>query len=240
MPFSLRISTPSEEGIMQVSKSLKHPVLLDLEEMRALFTHLGTFYLYHVSSPVLRQEAEIPQGIFLKRYGEYVAGIKSGELIDEKLLRPFFSATITKDLESLYAISLEEKKVLVKPIKPVIQLTLNHFIHSPLDEKFHLGVQGQGSITWGVQFSYPQLYQHPKTKTIVKVEKNALFPNTEIFSLLSRWIRQHTLPTPFIYQEKRVNVPLRLGKACFSWINHHPNLKPKLLKVMEKKDVHCS
>lgn len=234
MPLSLRLSSPSEEGMMQVSKSLKHPVLLDVEEMRSLLQHLGEFHLFQVSSPVLKQEAEISIGTFLKYYAAYVEGIKSGALVDEKILRPFFSAAMTKDVDALYAIPLGENKVLVKPIKPVIQMSLNHFIHSAFDEKFHLGVQGQGSITWGIQFTYPQLYQHPKTKMIVKVEKNTLFPNTELFSLLGRWMRQNTLPTPFIYNNQRTNVPLRLGKSCFAWINNHPGLVPKTLKVMEK------
>ncbi|NGX26847.1 MAG: hypothetical protein K940chlam6_00772 [Chlamydiae bacterium] len=224
MPIDL--STPEKEGILQVSKSRKLPILLDVSEMRALFEMLSPFWIYDVSRPVDLEEAEIAPEAFLEGYARYVKGIQEGALIDENL--PFFSAIFTTTKEILYAMPLSNGKNLIKSRLPVIQLQRHHFIYS---DTFHSGVMGKESITWGIQFSYPQLFLDPKTKAIGKVEKNEKFPNTEFFHRLTKWVRDHTRATPFCIGEKRVNQPMRLGKKCFTWINQHPGLKKKGLKV---------
>ncbi len=58
-------------------------------------------------------------------------------------------------------------------------------------------VLSRKSVTWGLQFSYPQLYQDPRTRQIFKVTDTPEFPNTALFSKLQKWIRSETLPTPF-------------------------------------------
>lgn len=81
-------------------------------------------------------------------------------------------------------------------------------------------VFGQTSLFWGVQFSYPQIFMDsgdPK-----KVDGS--FANTSLFQEIRRWARDETRATPFLFQGERINVPIRLGKNCFSWINRHPQL----------------
>jgi hypothetical protein len=60
-----------------------------------------------------------------------------------------------------------------------------------------------------------------------KVADTPEFPNTSLFLALSRWVRQNTLPTPIFDGAKRINLPVRLGKRCFSWIGNHPRLIEK-------------
>jgi hypothetical protein len=122
-------------------------------------------------------------------------------------------------------------KYLIKPIRPVIQLQGHHFFYSTLDEKFHPMVLGPDSVTWGIQFSYPQIYQHPQSHLYAKVDDSLDFPNTALFRRLTQWMREHTTATPFIVQEKRTNSPIRLGKKCFSWIAKHPQLVAKQILV---------
>ena len=81
------------------------------------------------------------------------------------------------------------------------------------------------SVTWGIQFSYPQLYQDPKSYRITKVVDSSEFPNTSVFARMLKWLRHHTLPTPFSVDGQRVNVPIRIGRSCLEWIHMHPQLK---------------
>jgi hypothetical protein len=88
------------------------------------------------------------------------------------------------------------------------------------------------SVTWGVQFSYPQLYQDPKSHRIAKVADSIDFPNTSLFARMLKWLRHNTLPTPFFVHGQRVNAPIRIGRACLKWIDQHPQLKEKEIRVV--------
>ncbi len=200
--------------------------------MEDLFSILSPFEIYDVSRPLSLDQAQISQDVFLHNYSQYVEGIQLANLVDETPLRPYFSAIFTSTSDVLYAQALSNGKYLVKSRLPVIQLQRHHFIFS---ETFHSGVMGKESITWGIQFSYPQLFLDPKTQSIGKVEKNENFPNTELFQRLAKWVRNHTSATPFVVGDQRINQPMRLGKQCFEWINHHPSLKEKKLYVANRK-----
>jgi hypothetical protein len=227
----LRTSSPDAEGTLQVSKQLKFQVLLDISEMKTLFENLGAFYLCAVAEPTSLDKALIPQQEFLEQYAAYIDGLKRGKLVDEKPLRRFFSSAWTTDLGAVYAMLLPSDKCLVKPIKPLIQLQGHHFFYSHLDHLFHPMVFSRESVSWGIQFSYPQLCQHPRTSDILKVGMGEDFPNTPLFQKLSKWLRDHTLPTPFVMDGKRVNAPIRIGKQCLSWIGKHPQLIQKGIEI---------
>lgn len=229
----IEISSPEKEGTLQVSKSRKLPLLIDIDEMDHLLEVLTPCTILDVSRPIDLEYAIIPKDLFRDQYRLYVEGIKQGKLIDETPLRPLFSGMITVKPESVFAQSLSNGKYLIKTRIPAIQMQRHHFIFS---DTFHSGVMGEGSITWGIQFSYPQLFLDPKTKEIGKVEKNDLFPNTELFHRLAKWVRDHTSPTPFLVEGKKMNQPIRLGKKCFSWINQHPHLKERGIYVAPRKN----
>lgn len=230
-PWPLRSSKPDIEGVLRVSKSLKHQVLLDEEEMRSLLDALDPVLIYAVSEAVDSKSGFIEQAHFLQKYAQYVECLKNGVFPEERPLRRFFSSIFTTTPDLLYAMEVGHEKFLIKALKPIIQLQGHHFFVSSIDGVFHPMVLGEESITWGIQFSYPQIYQSPKQHDYAKVVDSSDFPNTALFNRLVKWLRQHTLPTPFIFDGKQTNVPIRLGKQCFPWINKHPGLIAKRIKV---------
>lgn len=221
-----------KEEPLQISKARKFPILIDEKEMKELLSYLQPVEIFDVSHPVFLEEAVIPQEDFLSHYEKYIRGIREGVLIEEGSLRPYFSSIFTMAKEAVYAYPLSNGKYLVKACLPVIQLQRHHFIYS---NTLHSGVMGKESVTWGIQFSYPQLYLDPVSKEIGKVEKNAKFFNTALFRKFIKWVREYTCPTPFFIQGERKNLPIRLGKQCFSWINHHPNLQIRGLYVESRE-----
>ncbi len=231
----LRISTLQDEGVMRTSKWVKCPVLLSSEEMRSLFSDGGDFSMYIVSRVVGLEEAKLSKEDFLEKYSLYATSLQEGRLLDESGLRPFFSAIMTVTKDVLYAMGVGQEKYLVKALRPVVQMQLHHFTHSKVDGSYHSMVQGKESITWGIQFSYPHIYQKPKDGGFEKVGMSEQFPNSGLFQRIVKWLRSHSAPTPFLYQGVRQIVPVRLGKQSFNWIHRHPGLAGAGLEVVPYK-----
>lgn len=227
----IRISTPKVEGILQVSKWLKFQVLLDIDEMHDLLSCLGEAQFVCVAEPVKLNDAVISSSLFEEKYAIYVNHLKQGEVPVVNAFRRYFSSAMTSNLDPFYAIVAGPEKYLIKPIQPVIQLQGHSFFYSERDGKFHPMVLSEESVTWGLQFSYPTLFQDLKTRKINKVSDIPHFPNNVLFSKLSKWMRNATLPTPFEVGGVRTNSPIRIGKKSLAWIKSHPQLKLKGIAI---------
>jgi hypothetical protein len=237
-PFPIRISSPKVEGMLQVSKWLKVQVLLDSDEMQELLSVLSPVYFVVASELITADDAVISADSFLHKYAEYIRLLKQGQVPAPEDFRKYFSCALSTTLEPFYAIDAGKEKYLVKPLKPVVQLQAHHFFYSDLDGKFHPMVLSEDSVSWGVQFSYPQLFQDPKTRQVVKVTDTLEFPNSALFSKLMKWLRSSTLPTPFEVGGVRINSPIRIGKKSLAWIKNHPQLQKKGIIVSPIKQAH--
>lgn len=215
---------------LQASKWLKSPILIDGNEMQSLLTALGDFWIFRTSGVTRQGEGLISTEEFLFHYTEYVEALRQGKQVDEERIRPYFSAIFTLTPRAVYAVYLPNQQQLIKVDQPVIQLQHHKFTYSTLDGKFRSMVLGSNSISWGVQFSYPQLYQDANFQ-VKQVRVGEAFPNTALFHKLQKWVRYHTVATPFLIGPQRINVPIRLGKQCFEWINAHPQLVIKSLQI---------
>jgi hypothetical protein len=229
-PPQLRISTLAAEGPMQASKWLQSQVLLSSDEMAALFAALGAFDIFQTSCVIKQGEGWVSHQTFLDRYKIYVDALQQGKMPEESSYA-LFSSVFTADPESLYAVPVGEDKQLIRICRPIIQLQTHRMDYSPADGKFRSMTYGTDSILWGIQFSYPQLFQDKRSLEI-KQATSSEFPNAVLFQTLQRWIRHHTAPTPFLVEGVKINVPVRLGKQCFAWINQHPQLHQKGLFVL--------
>lgn len=214
---------------LTVSKWLKHQVLLSEEEMHVLFGALPHFSIYNVSEVVT--EDKIAREVFLDVYGKYVAALQRGEEPQDKEYRRVFSSVFSVSPEVIGRQEMKEGRFLARPTRPVVQLQLHRFLASEVDGKYHSMVLGQESISWGIQFAYPQIFQDPESKAFLKVTQSPEFPNTALFSQMAKWFRSFTVPVTFSWKGKITPTAMRLGKECLSWINHHRMLKEKGIAV---------
>lgn len=224
----LRESTQEKEGILQVSRWVRLPVLIDREELQALFNALGPFEMYQVHTLCNRDNVRISNDQFLSSYSSYVESLKNGEVWNRAKLTALFSPIMTSSSDILYAMAFESDKCLVKAVRPIVQIQPYSFQY---EGELRGMIFGQGSISWGLQFSYPSLFQDNKTNEIYPVREDVNFPNTTLFRSIQRWVRHHTLPTPLIIDGKKLRVPIRLGKGCFTWIHKHPQCLEKKIKI---------
>lgn len=228
MNQSFRISHPNKEGTFQASRWISYRVLLDDIEMEDLLFSLPPFSFYNVSEIIDPKGGVFSRKDFLREYRLYIGSLKRGELY--RLPKPMFSSAMSATSEAFYAMDVK-KGVILKLLKPVIQLSLHHFTYSSQDQAFHFMVHSQKSITWGLQFSYPGLYSNSVKGDLFEVMKEHAFPNTALFKRIVKWMRHHSRPTPFLIKEKRVNIEARLGLKCFSWIGNHPELGKNHLEI---------
>lgn len=213
------------------SKWLSVALLIDAREMKSLFEALGDFQIFTVGSVAKRGKGLVSHEDFLSCYARYIEKLKNGSIPEDSTYRSMFASVFTLFSDHLYALHVGTDSELIRVSKPVVQSQAHNLDYSKADGKFRSMVFGQDSVLWGMQFSYPQLFEDPQTHAVHKVDDSHLFPNTMLFRALQKWTRLNTVPTPIIVDEKVIHVPMRLGKNCFAWINSHPQLEKKGLRI---------
>ena len=215
----------------QGSKWQKFALLLNVEEMAALFAFLDKVWIIQISGVIPYDEVIVGSDLFLKKYAEYLVHLREASSpLDPSSLR-YFSSILTSDLEAVYTVNIKEEKCLVKVQRPVIQMQAHRFDYTAADQTFRSMVFGYDSIQWGIQFSYPAIYQDEKFN-VFSLKEGEAYPNYTLFKRLQEWVRYHTSPTCFEVDGKRTHVPIRLGKKCREWIHLHPQLLQKNIKVI--------
>jgi hypothetical protein len=112
---------------------------------------------------------------------------------------------------------------------PFVQVQVHHMGYSTVDGVFRPMALSRDAIFWGLQFAFPQVFEHPEQGILDATE----FFNFTLFKQIQKWARDCTIATPMVVDSIRKNLPIRLGKHCFPWINRHPHLRDKGLTVLE-------
>jgi hypothetical protein len=210
------------------SKWLHIDFLVTHHEIERLLLFLqkehGSLFLFSTLGVQKKGQNQIAIHDFLQAWKEYIEALQKSSPIQETAFRFFFTGCITKSEEAVSFIPIGEDRESIMPHTPCLQMQPHRFSYSKLDGKFRSMVLGKNSLSWGIRISYPQLYQIPNTRTVEDALDESRFPNAALFSSVRSWIRHNTLPTPIIIHDKRVNIPIRIGKECLPWINNHPEL----------------
>lgn len=215
---------------LQASKWQKIPVLLDVDEMKTLIEVLSPFWMIQTSGIFLLNEEFVVIEKFLDLYAQYIQDLKIGKFYSSSLLRAYFSSVWTNTLKALYKVKMKPESYVIGVELPVVQLQAHRFTYSSADQKIRSMALGFDSIEWGILFSFPSLFQDQNFQ-VHAINNKSQFSNFQLFKHLQQWMRSNTSVTSFIVQGEVVNVPIRLGKMCKSWINTHPQLIAKGLQV---------
>lgn len=227
MIFPIRYSSTEKEGLFRASKWLKHAVLLNLEEMRSFLSVLGSFVLVPASGLLSESCWKISEQEFFDQYGAYLEWMKLYPTLPPVPLRRFFSLMLSTTLDAFYAVAIPDGKIAIKPVLPVIQIQLYHCFFSSFDHQIRSMVASPESFAWGLQISYPQIYEHPKTHQFSKVLLEEGFPNSKLFKEMVSWLRKHTQPVA-LQEEGRAYAPFRVGKLSVNLRETHAGLQNML------------
>ena len=231
----LRRITPKEAKPLMASKWLHLQLLVDKEEMQDLLSFCGDFFMFSTMGVTEQGKGQISKGAFLSSWSRYIDTLKEGNVPKDEEFRFYFTLALTKDLDSCVAIDVGQDREILQSISPIVQAQLHRFDYSFVDGKFRPMVFGPDTISWGIQLSYPQLYQSPITRQIESALDSSKFVNAGLFHHIQSWVRKKTVPTPFLAEGKRVNVPIRIGLNCFRWISKHPELQARKLEIVPYK-----
>jgi hypothetical protein len=225
-----RISTPAQEGSFQAAKWLKVQALLDAEELESLLALGEPSFLFPLAGLFTLESMNLSKESFCVLYSSWIEGLKKVILPLEEELRKGSAIAWTRSTDSVWLQEVPGNRYLVKPCEPVVQIQVHQMGYSTVDGEFRPMILSRDSIFWGLQISFPQVYQHPKTMELLEVEEGL---NVELYQLIRRWVRDNTVATPMLVEGKRKNIPIRIGKRCFSWVNTHPQLLAQKLSVLE-------
>lgn len=211
---------------LEASLWLSLQALLSFEEMQELCHHLKPFHIVASGAIVEEGQEAIEIPCWLAFYKEYIDALSSGVCLEESTLRAPFSRAWSCDLTPFFGVAVQQQpkvRTLVRAASPIVQLQHCRIRYSSGDGKMHAMVLGRNTISWGLQWAFPQLYRDFPSGQIKKPRQennnNSLF-----FSKLQRWLRTNSLPTTFWVSGKKIATSLRLGQQCLSWIDKHPQL----------------
>jgi hypothetical protein len=220
-----------------VSKWLHIQFLIDQEEMSKLLDDLGEVFLFSTLGVKPVHENKMTKEYFLSVYNRYIELLRSKVKPTDEEFRFGFTALITSSLETVQALDVGQGREIICPKLPSLQVQHHRFDYSLTDKKFRPMVFGKDTISWGLQISYPQLFQDPTSREISSALDAKNFVNAALFKKFQEWIRKNTAPTPFEVEGSVVRVPIRIGKNCLSWAKGHPELAAKSLQVKDLKAV---
>ena len=168
--MTLRVSTPEAEGVYQGSKYLKYQVLCDAAELKNLFARLESFSIYPLTA--LGPGAPMDRGHFIAVYGTWIEMLKVGRVPTDAELKSRLACVLTSVWGSRWKREMPGGRYIVKMGRPVVHVQAHFFSYSTLDAVFRPMTMGSNSIFWGLQFSFPQIYQEPKTMELRAAEES--------------------------------------------------------------------
>ena len=227
----ITLCTPEEQTPFLASKWQHIQFLISKSEMQDLLDALSPVHLFSSMGVGNLSEQVISPSSFLKVYGDYLDALTGSEHLQDSSFRFYFTLLLSQYEEAVQGVKLQENKTMIKPKLPLIQCQLHRFDYSKIDNKIRAHVFGTDTISWGLQASYPQFFQDPKTRVVYQAFDEKAFPNASLFHKFRRWIRAHTLPACFVKDGQRISSSMRIGKGCFSWISSHKDLQRKGLEV---------
>lgn len=213
----IELSTQAQEGVYQASKWIKFPLLCEAEELGELFEALAPFSLFHLGGIGTGEAISIER--FLGAYQGWIDALKKGDIPSEEEMRRFFATVFADDLAALWRQEIPGKGFLIKLRKPLLQMQSHFFTYSPIDGEIRSLSMGEKSIFWGIQLSYPQLYQDGRSGEIQGAEGGALLKKVR------SWMREATLPAMFSSPTGEIRTSMRLGKKSKKWIGDYTALK---------------
>lgn len=225
-------SSPSLSPLLQASKWNCIQALLSLQELKSLLEHLEHPSIYICGSMWPKNSFPSHDELFLDAYAQYIDNLSEGLHPPQNLCRTYFSACLDNTGDAAYIQDVQNDQYLLRTRLPIVQVQHHTMSYSPFDGKMHSMVFGKDAITWGVQFSYPQMYMD-KSGNVFHTNEGTSHPNSQLFKSLQRWLRHNALPTTFVIDGQKCATAIRIGRECLPWIHLHPQLAAQNIQISQ-------
>lgn len=223
--FPFCISTLTKEGSLQASKWQHVRMLLDPVELRELIGLISPCFFVNVAKIGKSHEFLIEAETLLTYYLQYIKSLQ--ESSEKPVDKTRFSLALSKTLDPFYAMAIKEDQFLIKMKTPAIRMQLFQWHYLEETKQFITTAQLSQGLSWGLEFSFPQFYQDPKTYQPIEILKDLSNPNTQIFKQIQKWARSNTEPASFSLHHEKLIAPFKIGKKCLPWIQSYCSLRSR-------------
>lgn len=227
MTYPLQIIAASTFKKPLFSKWQKLQVLLDPIEMRSLLQHLSPLCMLNISEVIPFGKISVTLDTFMNTYQKYIDMLR-GKIPKQKIVMTY---ALSQRIDNFCAIPVTKDHYICRALQPEIHLQTYEFL---LDSKGKVLPQvfSQETISWGIQFAYPAIFQDAYTMEVFSATRSS-FIGWKLFGCLRNWLRIHSAPLTVQIQEKNIYLPVRLGKKAAAWIDEHMDRD----KVTIRKDI---
>ncbi len=217
----------------QASKWWKLQVFFSLDALDFFFQDLGSFWICPLGKVLQEEEQILEKDQYLQAYKKKVDQYLTHHITPIEEISPC-AFTVLK--EDLYLMNLSQNRFLLKIKNPVVQVHPYFFRFSKQNRSFLSNVYAEDSIFWGLQFSFPQIFQD-EDLNLHKVHPQT-FANAALFQKMRRWIRKHTSPISFEFEGEKIVTSMRASPQLFCLLQKYPKLIELGLNIgMLKKEV---
>lgn len=207
-------------------------MLLDPSTLEQIFSHLSPVYFVNLSVTNSEQELLFSKERVLAFYSDYIEQIKAGKEVDHLAVKKKLSLHMTKEPSSCYKMGLDGRDVyFVKEREPGIRVMLHQFAWDLENKETHSNVHGKGGISWGLEFSYPQIFGSSLGGDVIYLAKEKQRANTLLFTELKRLVRRFSKPVAFLLDGQRVQTTLRIDDGAKAWVGAHQGMKDHGIEV---------
>lgn len=229
--MDLVVSTPKEQGHYLVSKWLRFQLLLTVETFKELLDFLSVEVLFGVAGPDVKEELVYSKETYLAVYKAYLEALQRR---DEKLIKELMKklcVAIAYEKQAFYQIELADNRCLIKIKEPSIQFRPFNFIYHKELQQFLMQVKSKEAINFGLEISFPQIFQDPKTAQILHVFKDQKLVSARGFKKVQSFVKSKTKPAKFLIEDQIKTATFRIEKMQCSFAQKL--LKDKELKLFE-------
>ncbi len=198
------------KSVLQASKWLEIPMLLTPDDFLKMLVFLEGTILSPLGNLVNENELCIDPLELSKVYANVCQLAFENKLISRDLIKKLSLRIICKK-ENLIACELAQGRFIVHEQVPAIKMQALFLNYSKEENKIRSRVLGANQIFWGVELSFPQIYQDPLTFKM-KDSWN-ITEESKLFKSLQKWAREHTKPSKFQFDKVSQSTAFRRSKS---------------------------
>lgn len=222
----------SNNNLLQArfSKWISIDLLIDAAEMKQLLDICNPTFLISMQNINSENPFILEKEQFLSVYTDYIHKLKEGLIPTYNDYKKIFHFFLSANLDQIFLKPLTADKSTLLFNCPLIEVKPICLLVSKADHSIRSSPITPDGILWGLRFSFPQLMQDAHSLETHKIDFQTHY-NGLLFKKIRKWVRDFTTPISFIFDAKKITLPVRLGKLCTNWIASHPQLAPKHLTI---------
>ncbi len=182
----------------------------------ALLENMDELLSFGLLFPLKGEKLSLEPIASISSYPPFIEAWKRGEFAKLE----DFAFAFTLDEDALYALETPHGYQ-IKPRKAVVEIS-THYLNIS-DGEVRSNVYGPDTLSWGVQFGFPQLHQTEEEDIVKHLDAQ----NYPLYKKIQSYLRDTTIPAKF----GDIQSSVRLSKTALPWVNRHPWLKEREIVV---------